>query len=216
MLHPGRSARAKEAAKSHTGRLAGDYAVMRAQVERAGVLMVDTLDELMDATEILARYPRPSGGGLGVLTFSGAFCGIALDFCEDIGVPVPVLSPSIEAQLKPQMPAFIAPRNPLDLGTQPLWQPEIVQIGLDALLKDPNIGGVVVSIPVGAPKYANAYLENIIAARRDSQKPMVVAMLGDSSPLPPEFVQTARDNKILLSRSSDRSPACHGRGAQVG
>ena len=204
MLHPGRSARAKEAAKSHTGALAGDYAVMRAQVERAGVLMVDTLDELMDATEILARYPRPSGGGLGVLTFSGAFCGIALDFCEAIGVPVPVLSPLIEAQLKPQMPAFIAPRNPLDLGTQPLWQPEIVRIGLDALLKDPNIGGVVVSIPVGAPKYANAYLANIIAARRDSEKPMVVAMLGDSSPLPPEFVQTARDNKILLSRSSDR------------
>ena len=205
MLHPGRSVRAKEAAKSHTGALAGDYAVMRAQVERAGVLMVDTLDELMDATEILTRYPRPSPGGLGILTFSGAFCGIAHDFCEDIGIPVPALSPSIEAQLKPQMPPFIAPRNPLDLGTQPLWQPEIVQIGLDALLKDPGIGGIVISIPAGAPKYANAYLKNVVAALGDNQKPVALAMLGDSSPLPPEFVQTARDNKIVLSRSSDRS-----------
>jgi len=30
-------------------------------------------------------------------------------------------------------------------------------------------------------------------------------MLGDNSPLPPEFIQTVRDNKIVLSRSSDRS-----------
>lgn len=205
MLHPGRSARAKEAAKSHTGALAGDYAVMRARVERAGVLLVETLDEMLDATEILARYPRPSPGGLGIVTFSGAFCGIAHDFCEDIGISVPALSPTIKAELMPQMPTFIAPRNPLDLGTQPLWQPEIVQIGLEALLKEPAIGGVVMSIPTGAPKYANAYLKHIVAALGDNQKPLALALLGDSSPLPPEFLQTARDNKIVLSRSSDRS-----------
>ena len=205
MLHPGRGARAKEAAKSHTGALVGDYAVMRAQCERAGVLLVDTLDEMMDATEILARYPKPSRGGLGVLTFSGAFCGIAHDFCEDMGVVIPALSEKTEAELKPQVPAFIPPKNPLDLGTQPLWQPELVQIGLKALLNEPAIGGVALSIPAGAPKYANAYLENIIAARKTSEKPLVVAMLGDGSPLPPEFIQSARDNKIVLSRSSDRS-----------
>ena len=36
MMHPGRSARAKEAARSHTGALAGDHAVMRTVVEHAG------------------------------------------------------------------------------------------------------------------------------------------------------------------------------------
>jgi acyl-CoA synthetase (NDP forming) len=205
MLHPGRSARAKEAAKSHTGALVGDYAVMRAQVERAGVLMVDTLDEMMDATEILSRYPKPSPGGLGILTFSGAFCGIAHDFCEDVGIKVPPLSAATETQLKPQMPSFISPRNPLDLGTQPLWQPELVQIGLKALLREPAIGGVAMSIPAGAPKYANAYLDNIIAALEGNEKPVALAMLGDGSPLPPEFIQTARENKIVLSRSSDRT-----------
>ena len=205
MLHPGRSARAKEAAKSHTGALAGDYAVMRAQVERAGVLMVDTLDELMDATEISGTLSPSLPGRPWRPDLLGRLLRHRTRLLRGHRHPSSGLSPSIEAQLKPQMPAYIAPRNPLDLGTQPLWQPEIVQIGLDALLKDPKIGGVAISIPAGAPKYANAYLKNIVAALRDSDKPMALAILGDSSPLPPEFVQTARDNKIVLSRSSDRS-----------
>jgi acyl-CoA synthetase (NDP forming) len=205
LMHPGRSARAKEAAKSHTGALAGDYAVMRAKLERAGIVIVDTLDEMLDVSELLARYPRPKPGGLGVVTFSGAFCGIAHDFCEDLGVPVPPLSPDIEAQLKPQVPSFIPPKNPLDLGTQPLWQPELVNIGVAALLKDPAIGGVAISIPGGAPANANGYLKHIIAAKQMSEKPLALAMLGDASPLPPDFVQTARDSKIVLSRSSDRT-----------
>jgi acyl-CoA synthetase (NDP forming) len=205
MLHPGRSARAKQAAQSHTGALAGDYAVMRAQVERAGVLLVDSLDELLDTTEILARHATPARGGLGVMTFSGAYCGIVHDFCEEIDVPVPPLAAETEAHLTPLVPSYIPPKNPLDLGTQPLWQPELVGIGLEALLKDPGIGAVAISIPAGAPRYANAYMKNIIAAKAVSEKPMALAMLGDGSPLPPEFIEAARENKIVLSRSSDRT-----------
>jgi acyl-CoA synthetase (NDP forming) len=205
LLHPGRSARAKEAAKSHTGALVGDYALMRTKLERGGVVIVNTLDEMLDVSELLARYARPKPGGLGIVTFSGAFCGIAHDFCEDLGVPVPPLSPEIEAHLKPLVPSFIPPKNPLDLGTQPLWQPEIVNTGLAALLKDPAIGAVAISIPAGAPANANGYLKHIIAAKQMSEKPLALAMLGDASPLPPEFIQTARENKIVLSRSSDRT-----------
>jgi acyl-CoA synthetase (NDP forming) len=205
LLHPGRSAPAKEAAKSHTGALAGDHAVMRAKLERAGIVIVNTLDEMLDVSELLARYPRPKRGGLGVVTFSGAFCGIAHDLCEDIAVPIPPLSPEIEAHLKPLVPSFIPPKNPLDLGTQPLWQPDIVETGVAALLKDPAIGGVAISIPAGAPANANGYLKHIIAAKQMSEKPLALAMLGDASPLPPDFIQTAREHKIVLSRSSDRT-----------
>jgi acetate---CoA ligase (ADP-forming) len=205
MLHTGRGGRAQEAAKSHTGALAGNYAVMRSKVERVGVILVETMDELLDVSEILSRYPKPQKGGLGIVSFSGAFCSIAHDVCEDLGVEVPSLSPEIEAALKPQVPAFIPPKNPLDLGTQPLWQPELVQIGVEALLSDPAIGGVAISIPPAAPANANAFIQKIIAAKSKSDKPVMLAMLGDSSTLPPEFVEAARESKVVLSRSSDRT-----------
>jgi len=211
MLHPGRGAKAKEAARSHTGALTGDHAVMRTVAEHAGIVVVDTLDELMDVSEILARFPKPSKGDLGILTFSGAFCGIAHDFCEDIGVRVPPLSKETLDYLTPLLPAFLPPKNPLDLGTQTIWQPELLQICVEALLRDPAIGGVVISIPATSPRHAVLYLEGIIAARGKSAKPLAFAVLGDGSPLVPDFVTIARQNKVALSRSSDRTLRAMGR-----
>lgn len=205
MLHPGRSTRAQQAAQSHTGAMTGDYAVMRSKVEREGVIIVESLDELLDVGDILARYPQPHEGGLGILTFSGAFCSVAHDFCETIGIELPALGAATIERLGPQMPPHIAPRNPLDLGTQPIWQPELVGIGLQALLDDPSIGGVVMSIPAGAPDKMDLYIKQIALARHASTKPIVLAVLGDGSPLDPAFVQKARDNDIVFLRSSDRS-----------
>jgi acetate---CoA ligase (ADP-forming) len=205
MMHPGRGERAKEAARSHTGALTGDHAVMRTLVEHAGVVVVDTLDELMDVSEILARFPKPSKGDLGILTFSGAFCGIAHDFCEDIGVRLPPLSPDTLAHLTPVLPAFLPPKNPLDLGTQTIWQPELLQICVEALLRDPAIGGVAISIPPTSPRHAGLYIEGIIAASKANAKPLALAILGDAAPLHQEFMTIARDNNVVLSRSSDRT-----------
>ncbi|WID99814.1 acetate--CoA ligase family protein (plasmid) [Bosea vestrisii] len=204
MLFPGRSPHAREAAKSHTGALAGDYAVMKAKVERAGVHLVDTLDEFIDVAEILSRYPAPSRGGLGILTFSGAFCGIAHDFCADLGVEIPVLSAPTENELRELLPSFISPKNPIDLGTEAVWKPELVGAGVAALLKEPSIGAVAISIPIVSPSHARAYIEHVVAAKAGSAKPVAMAMLGDQLPLPQEFADIARANKVIVSRSSDR------------
>src|SRR5579863_6715395 len=205
MLHPGRGAKAKEAARSHTGALSGDHAVMQTLVEHAGVVVVDTLDELMDVSEILARFPKPSQGDLGVLTFSGAFCGIAHDFCEDIGVHLPPLSKETLDHLTPLLPAFLPPKNPLDLGTQTIQQPELLQTCAEALLRDPAIGGLLISIPATSPRHSIIYIDGIVAGTKTSNKPVALAILGDASPLSPEFTAIARKNNVVLSRSSDRT-----------
>jgi acyl-CoA synthetase (NDP forming) len=204
MLHPGRGSRAQEATKSHTGSLAGDYTIMKLKVERAGVVLVESLDELVDCAELLLRFPTAVSGGLGIVTFSGAFCGVAHDFCESIGTEIPQLSAATVEHLRPQLPPFISPSNPLDLGTQPIWQPELVGIGVRALLEDTSVGGVIASLPSGDPAKLLNYLEQIIAARNESDKPITLAVLGDGSPLRPDIVQTARDHKIVFTRSSDR------------
>ena len=59
LMFPGRSAKSKQAALSHTGALVGDYATMRTVVEDAGAIVVTTMDEMMDLAEILVRFPKP-------------------------------------------------------------------------------------------------------------------------------------------------------------
>lgn len=205
MMHPGRGAHAQAATSSHTGALAGDHAVMRTLVQHAGIVFVETLDELVDVTEILARFPTAPTAGPGVLTFSGAFCAIAHDFCESIGLALPPLSPQSEATMRAHLPDFVHPRNPLDLTTQPIWQPDLVRLGAKTLLDDPGIGSLVISITVGGPAQSMIYLRGVIAAIEGNTKPVVFSILGDRSPLASEFIELAREHRIILSRSSERS-----------
>ena len=205
IAHPGRSAKGKAATGSHTGALAGDHAVMRARLAHAGVPVFDSLDEMVDAAEILARFPEVPSNGLGILTFSGAFCAISYDMADELGLDLPALSPATEAALKAKLPPFAPPRNPLDLGTQALWDPDLVGFGTKALLDDPAMGALLVSIPHSNPKLTQRYLEGMITALEGNTKPFVLAMLGDRSPLPPEFLARAREKRIILSRSSEES-----------
>jgi acetate---CoA ligase (ADP-forming) len=103
------------------------------------------------------------------------------------------------------LPEFLPPKNPLDLGTQTIWQPELLQICVEALLRDRAIGGLAISIPPTSPRHATLYIEGIVAASMASAKPLALAILGDGSPLSPEFTTIARNNSVVLSRSSDRT-----------
>ena len=202
-IHPGRGEKGKAAVQSHTGALAGDYEVMRTHFRRAGVVLVDTLEEWVDVIELLARYPEPPTKGPGVLTFSGGFCAIAHDFFEDLGLEMPSLTEQSRAALAPQLPSYIPPRNPLDLGTQAIWQPELTGIGTAALVGDEAVGSVLIAINSGTAKSQANYGPYFVDALKDRSKP---AILGFPAPeLNVEFEAAVRDNGLILSRSLERS-----------
>src|SRR3569833_558504 len=86
LLHPGRSAAARQSAQTHTGALAGDYDVMRTLVERQDVIVVDTLEELIDLADCSKRSKTRPNSGDAMLGESGAYKALTLDYCESIGI----------------------------------------------------------------------------------------------------------------------------------
>jgi len=70
-IKAGRTPLAAKAAASHTGALAGADAVFSAAFRRAGIVRVDTIEELFDATETLARSPVLGGDRLAIVTNGG-------------------------------------------------------------------------------------------------------------------------------------------------
>lgn len=205
LMHPGRSERAQEAAQSHSGAMAGNYAAMRTLVGHAGAVIVETLEELVDVAEILARSGPPSGGGVGIVTTSGAFCGISLDYCDSIGLDVPRLAPETLEGLRAILPSYAQPANPLDLTTQPQREPDLLGKGLQAVLDDPAIGSVVVAITPGGPGQAVKYFDGLQPALSQAQKPVSLAIMGDGSPLPPDFMERVQDARIAFTRSPERA-----------
>jgi acyl-CoA synthetase (NDP forming) len=205
LMHPGRSERSREAAKSHTGALAGDYAVMKAFVEREGVVLVESLDELFDTSALLARYPKPPAGGAAIMSNSGALRGFSLDFCEGIDLPLPVLSPATVQALKQVLPDFATIDNPLDITAQGMQKPSLFGDSVAALLADSQVGAVLVAAMGGSPAQQMKKWESLGPVMRAARKPVALAFLGDGAPLSPESLADVKDSGVPFFRSPDRA-----------
>ena len=217
LMHSGRSARSREAAKSHTGALAGDYAVMKACAELAGVIVVDTPDELFDVSAILARYPAPTGQGAAVTTNSGAIRGFALDLGEDIGLAFAELSDRTKATLKAALPDFATIDNPLDLTAQTMQKPSMFGDSAAALLADPAVGAVMVAAMGGGLAQQLAKWNAVKPVLTASTKPTALVLMGDGAPLEPQMLAEIAASRVPFFRSPERAlrafrhVACYGR-----
>ncbi len=205
LMHPGRTERARESAQSHTGALAGSYAAMTAVLEREGVLLVPTIDELIDVTTLLARWPSPPSPGVAILTNSGGFKAVMLDLCEELGIQLPRFSPPTYEALKTVLPEFAPIDNPLDLTTVTISKPAIYGQAAQAVLDDPGVGSLLMSAIPGAPKGQMARFASLLPVLEQSVKPIAFAPFGDDAPLADELITAVRDRKIPLFRSSDRA-----------
>ena len=67
------------AVASHTGALTSDDAVLNAAFRRAGVLRVNTIDDLFQMAEVLSKQPRPNGSRLAIVTNGGGPGALATD-----------------------------------------------------------------------------------------------------------------------------------------
>ena len=205
LLHPGRSAAAREAAQSHTGALAGNYEVMRTWLQREAVVVVDTLDELFDSTALLHRYPRPSARGAAVLTNSGAFRGLTLDFAEDFDLPLPEIAEATKRALASVLPPLAVPDNPLDVTTGGMTNPDLFGAAAKALLDDPAVGSLIVSVIGGGPRQQMDKARSLIPVLQAAAKPVSLVYMGDESPLDPECVAFIRQSGVPFLRSPDRA-----------
>lgn len=205
LMHPGRGIRAREAAQSHTGALAGDYEVMRTLVEREAVVVVPSLDELFDTVAVLARYPRPVQGGAAVASNSGAIRGISLDACEDLGLELATLQASTAAAIKSVLPDFATIDNPLDLTSQGMQRPEIFGQTAQALLADDAVGSLVIPLMGGSPSQQLDKAKSLLPALVKNDKPAIFVIMGDQAELGAEFVETVRHSGVPFLRSPDRA-----------
>jgi acyl-CoA synthetase (NDP forming) len=213
VLHPGRSAAAQASAQTHTAAMSGDWQVMRAFVGHAGAVLVDTIEELIDVSEMLVRFGGPLNGGLAVLTESGIFKGQVLDLCEELDISLPEPSPPCMAELAALAPDLILPTNPLDLTAQALVDPTLFSNAMNAFLKDDQVGCLMLSPMCPHPALTKRRMEPLIDHMRKErpQKPVVFAMLGDDAEVAADIIGGFRQLDIPFFRSPERALRALGR-----
>jgi acetyltransferase len=111
----GRFAEGARAAASHTGALAGSDAVYEAAFRRAGMLRVDTTDELFAAVETLAVTRPQQGDRLAILTNGGGPGVLATDALIALGGKLATLAPATIEKLDRVLPRTWSRGNPVDI-----------------------------------------------------------------------------------------------------
>ncbi|HUS82640.1 MAG TPA: CoA-binding protein [Dehalococcoidia bacterium] len=103
------------ATRSHTGSLAGSPQIWEALCRQAGVVSVETLEDLVDMAATFRFLKPPAGRGTAIIVVGGGSSVLAADMAERLGLKIPPLSEDIQAQLRPFTPlAGTSIRNPLD------------------------------------------------------------------------------------------------------
>jgi acyl-CoA synthetase (NDP forming) len=207
LLHPGSSAAARASAVTHTGAMAGDYAVMRTKVARAGVVLVETLEELTDVAQLLIRCPALPRAGAAVFAESGAFKALALDFCERVGLDLPELPEPTAAALRTVLPSFIAPSNPMDLTAHGLVDPDLYRRTLAPILAEERFGSVVLAIILTDRATCDLKFPPILDALRTltPTQPVIFAALDEGASAPAAYIEQLRELGVSFFPSPERA-----------
>jgi len=137
-----------EAAVSHTGSLAGSNAAYLAAFERAGMVLVEDFEALMEAAAFFSKAPAPQARGVAVLATSGGAAIMAADRAEAHGIPLPQPSDAARKVLEEHIPDFGSARNPCDVTAQVVNNPKSLWACGEALLADEAYGALVMPQPV--------------------------------------------------------------------
>jgi acetyltransferase len=176
VIKVGRTEAAAKAAASHTGSLTGSDEVLHAAFRRVGVLRVDTVGELFDMAEVLAKQPRPRGPRLAMVTNAGGPGVLATDMLITSGAEMAELSPTALNSLNQILPAPWSHSNPVDIlgDAGPARYAEAVKI----VAGDPNNDGVLVILTPQAMTDPTGTASELKAFARLEGKPLLASWMG--------------------------------------
>jgi acetyltransferase len=176
IIKPGRTAQAAKAAASHTGSLTGSDDVLDAAFRRAGVLRVDSISELFQVSDILAKQPRPRGPRLSIVTNAGGPGVIATDALIGGGGELSEISPETMEALNAVLPPVWSHNNPIDIiGDAP---PERYAQALEIAAADPETDGLLVILTPQAMTDPTATARALVKHAHIEGKPVLASWMG--------------------------------------
>ncbi|MFA5904749.1 MAG: GNAT family N-acetyltransferase [Desulfobacula sp.] len=150
--------------------------VYRSAFKRAGIVSVDSIDEMFDCAELMSKQPRPSGDNLVVITNGGAPGDKAVDVMRGYDIKPSLLRPETLMALDKILPPYWSRNNPVNL----LSGAGVINYvkSVSTCLKDNSINALlIIMVPeVGTPpsEVARALVECV----RNAKIPILAAWCG--------------------------------------
>jgi acetyltransferase len=176
VLKSGRSPAGTRAAASHTGAMAGEDFVYDAAFKRAGIVRVNSIGELFDCAELMAKQARPSGPRLAVITNAGGPGVMAADALSQYGLEPAPLKPETLEKLNRGLPPLWSRANPIDiLGDA---SPERYAEAVETCITATELDGVLVILTPQAMTAPTAVAERLARIQKKKRYPIFASWMG--------------------------------------
>ncbi len=211
VIKAGRTEAAAKAAASHTGSLAGSDEVLDAAFRRVGVLRVNSISQVFDMAEVLAKQPRPRGPRLAIVTNAGGPGVLATDALIENRGELAELSPTTLEALNAFLPAAWSHSNPIDI----LGDADAQRYArtLEVTTQDPNIDGLLAILTPQAMSDPTATAQELCRYAKVAGKPVLASWMGGEAVEPGEQIleQAGIPTSSLIPTPPRRfSPPCGG------
>lgn len=178
----GRTAAGQSAARSHSGSLAGDYAVATGAMRQAGIAVVERSDEVFTTAELLSHDSGRPARRVAILSEGGGPISQAVDSLAENGLELPILSSATEAALKAITPAATQLNNPVDCGGGTDPHPRYYHACAEVILNDESIDALLIVGYFGAfqirwkqlADVENAAAQQLVELRKKTGKTIIV------------------------------------------
>ena len=176
VLKPGRSEYAKKAMQSHTGALAGEDHILKAALQKSGVIRCNTMEDLFDLSRAFSWSPLPKGPNVVVVSNAGGPGVLSADHIDEAGLELAKISKSTQTELEKHLPRSASFLNPIDVLGDALS--DRYRYALEAVLKDKNVHTVVVLLTPQIMTEIKKTAQIISDLSAKSKKPILCAFIG--------------------------------------
>jgi acetate---CoA ligase (ADP-forming) len=175
----GNTPEGSKATRSHTGAMATSNLVSEALLREAGIVAVNSINELFESAILMANQPIPKGRNVAVISSGGGPGILAADACARNGLKLPELSNNTLIRIKSVIKRDINIGNPIDLTAS--VTPEEFERVLNILAEDKQYDSII-TIYIPPAGLDNSAIENAIGrvapVTRQKGKPILACFVG--------------------------------------
>jgi acetyltransferase len=148
---------------SHTGAMAGPDHLYEGLFRQAGIIRVDSVEDLYGLGWALATQPRLRGRRIGIITNSGGPGSAIATTCEQGGLTIPPFSESLQQALKPLIPSHAPAGNPVDV-TFTMDTTLLTEKLPDIIMQSGEVDGIVLhgAMSSGFIKSIYSHIQNML------------------------------------------------------
>jgi acyl-CoA synthetase (NDP forming) len=177
----GSTEQGQKAASSHTGALAGSYAMTVDLLRQAGVSVVQRSDEILPVAEGLGLLQKARGKRVAVVADGGGQATIASDRLAEAGLELAELSNETRQKLRDILFPQASTANPVDVAGATDANPSLLATCMQIVAADANVDSVFLVGMFGG--YSTRFAESLLGDEMRGAEAMVDLSKATDKPL---------------------------------